>query len=291
MRSSVRALCAAGAVVCAALVSGCGINGEKLDQAEAKIDSLMQKGVPDSILTDAKVQLMQARTGLRTGNTALAGQNADSMYKVIAAADAWHAESQAKLGPVVRSRREALNEAVAGLSGPQKAVADSLLGAIDAMVAQTWVAQANKALDEFDTTLAQLQKDEERMAEVQKKVPGVWGEQAVTPDRNLNAVRTKRFVFGADGSIMLDEQMRGKSGPELKEDWKYLSWGTWSTKGDTVFINIAREKRVKQVFENLINGKWVKRTEPPYDSTITDHSKDIFVTFSYMEENMKKLKK
>jgi hypothetical protein len=62
-------------------------------------------------------------------------------------------------------------------------------------------------------------------------------------------------------------------------------------KGDTVFVAVGREKRVKQVIENLVNGKWVKQSEAPYDSAITDGSKNLFVTFSYMEENMKKLKK
>jgi hypothetical protein len=291
MRSTVRMLSAVGAVLGMLVVAGCGISNEKLDSAAAKIDSLMQQGVPDSLLTDAKVQLMQARTGLRTGNTALAGQNADAMYKLIAAADAWYAESQTKLGPEVRSRREAANETVAKLTGPQKQAADSLLAIIDKQIASSWMAQASAALNEFDTVLVQLVKDEERMAEVLKKLPGVWGEQAVTPDRNLNAVRTKRFVFGSDGSIMLDEKMVGKSGPELKEDWQYVSQGTWSVKGDTVFVAVGREKRVKQVIENLVNGKWVKQSEAPYDSAITDGSKNLFVTFSYMEENMKKLKK
>jgi outer membrane murein-binding lipoprotein Lpp len=277
-----------GSVVGCALVVGCGVSEQKLDEAKTHLETLTSKGVPDSMLTDAKVLLVNARTAIKTGNTGLATRNADSMFTIISSVEAWYDKKTKEITPDVEKRKTALEARKGKLSGEQLAVADSLLAEVDSLMANNWVLQAQTTLVALDTTFGVLEEDEERMKEVVDAVPGRWAEQAESAGKGLSAVRTKKFTFNKDGTVSFTETMKGRSAPDLKEDWKFQSWGTWKPKGDTVFIHVEREKCVRKNFQNLVNGKWQKNSTPPYDSTFTDGHKDLFMTYTYMEENMKK---
>ncbi len=277
-----------GTMVGCLLIAGCGVSEEKLNEAEGRLKTLSAKGVPDSVLTDAKMQLVNARSALRTGNANLATRSADSMLSVIASVEAWYDEQMEKLAPDVKKLKATLEERKGGLSGEQLAVAESLLTVIDSLVAKDWLLQARTMLTGLDTTFSVLEQDEERMEKVVSALPGFWVEQAASAEKGLSAVRTKKFTFKKDGTVELTETMKGKSRPDLKEDWAFQSWGTWRAKGDTVLIHVQREKCLRKTFQNLVDGAWKKHSEPAYDSTFTDDHKDVFITYTYIKENMKK---
>ncbi len=287
---SVRVVLAAALVACAAL--GCGVSNKKLDEAEQRIERMTAKGVPDSLLTDAKVLLVNARAAVRTANGALARQNADSMFAILDSVDAWYQRRAEELAPKVDQLQQKLAERSKELSGPQLGKADSLLALVDSLKARNWMLQAHEKLTEYQQLFDQLVKDEARMKEVLEKLPGKWAEQEISQDRALGLVRTKLFDFGKDGSVEFIEKEKGKHDPTLKVDWKFISYGKWRVYGDTVYVDVNREKRVRQIgWLKDENGKWKKETKAPYDSTITDDQRDFTVTFSYMEEEMKRVGK
>ncbi|MBD3239973.1 MAG: hypothetical protein GF331_05260, partial [Chitinivibrionales bacterium] len=275
------------AVVAVAIVGGCGVSQKQLDEAEQRIEQMMAKGVPDSLLTDAKVLLVNARAAVRTANSALAKQNADSMFAILDSVDAWYQTQAQELAPKVDQLQSTLAERKAELSGPQLGKADSLLGIVDSLKGRNWMLQAHEKLTGYQEVFDQLVVDEARMKEVVAKLPGKWAEQEVSADKSLGLVRTKLFEFGKDGSVEFIEKEKGKHDPSLKVDWKYISYGKWHVYGDTVYVDVDREERVHQIgWMKDESGKWKKESKPPYDSTITDDHKDFTITFTYMEEEM-----
>jgi tRNA G37 N-methylase Trm5 len=127
-------------------------------------------------------------------------------------------------------------------------------------------------------------------------VIGTWaGERVPTAEGfKAKALEKKQFEFSADGKLHAVESMKGQTDEFLKEDWQFESWGTWDIKGDTVLLKITRELCQKQVFENFreVDGKkkWVREEKPTYDTTITDGSKDRYMTWDYFEQWLKKRK-
>lgn len=280
------------AAVAVSLLVGCGVSQKQLDEAEQRIEQMSAKGVPDSLLTDAKVLLVNARAAVRTANSALAKQNADSMFAILDSVDAWYQATAQELAPKVDELQQKLAEHKKDLSGPQLGKADSLLGFVDSLKARNWMLQAHEKLTEYQDVFAQLVKDEARMKEVLEKLPGKWAEQQVSADKSLGLVHTKLFEFSKDGTVEFIEKQQGKQDPTLKVDWKYVSYGKWRVYGDTVYVDVNREERVHQIgWLKDESGKWKKESKPPYDSTITGDHKDFTVTFSYIEEEMKRVGK
>ena len=110
----------------------------------------------------------------------------------------------------------------------------------------------------------------------------------MVPKEGYKAMETRKFTFKKDGKYEADEQMKGQTSEFTKEDWKFLSWGDYELKGDTIFLYVKREKCVKQLYHNYkeIKGKmrWEPFEAPTYDSTITDGSKDRYFTFDYVKQ-------
>ena len=101
-------------------------------------------------------------------------------------------------------------------------------------------------------------------------------------------------TFKKDSTYNSTEQLKGQTSEYIKEDWKFINSGIWRMKGDTIMLNVQREKCVKQVYWNYLvkNGKaqWVKNVAPTYDSTYTDGKKDRFMTFEYVKDYFKRTK-
>jgi len=277
------------AAVCLLWVAGCGVSDKSLDSAEARLNTLIAQGVPDSMLTDAKVALMNARGNLRAGNAALAQKEAVAMMKGITAAEQWVTAGQETLKPKVEAARKDAVGKLDQITGEQRKVADSLLAVIDTLLAKGWVQQADKAMTEFGAAFEQLVKDEARTKEVVAKLPGLWGEQL--EDKKMGVVRKKTLSFKSDKTFTLSEEMRGKTADDLKEDWEFVSGGTWEVKGDTVLMHVTREKRLRMILDRLVGGKWRRENQGSYDSSFTDNHKDVMIEFSYMQESMKKVGK
>jgi hypothetical protein len=280
--------------IVAAMIAGCGVSTKKLNVAEQRIAMLQARGVPDSLLTEARVLLVQARTAKQLGNGIGAKTEYDSLEKLLGTAEASHGATTDQLKPGVTAMRKSIAERKLTLTGTHLAEADSLLALLDATIARNDWPLAKDQAAMIDTVITSLLKNETTAKEVRPKVIGTWNSTEVIKSKEdkSNAVEKKSFTFSPDGKVDINEERNGQTNEALKEDWKFESLGTFSLKGDTILMKIAREKCLKQVYQNLRvkDGKkeWVKIEKPTYDSTISNGAKDRYMAFDYLKENFKK---
>lgn len=282
-------------VVAGVMFIGCGVTTKKLDDAEKKIETLSQQGVSDSVLSDARVLIVQIKTSKRFGGGTASPQKLyDSVITIIAKAELGNSDVSGKLKPYVDSLRKTIDLRKHKLSGMQLKEADSLTARADSLIKMNRWADAKVACVELDAILTSLEKDETTAKETKAKLTGSWTGVLATKNKEekSNYVEKKVFNFAPDGKIDIVEERNGQTNEALKEDWKYQSAGTYSLKADTIFIAVIKEKCIKQVYTNQVtkNGKtqWIKNEKKPYDSVITSGKKDRFLTFSYLKENFKK---
>lgn len=277
-------------------IVACGVSEKTLISAEKKVEELKAAGVPDSTLSSVKVYLYQAKDAREKGNRGVANTAAAAMKKELAAVDAQYKQDLARLGPVVDSLKSVIRAAKSSLAGLQAKKIDSMMVAVDSFYNKKWYLQAHTKAMEIANFLPELNKCEERAAELRKLVPGQWVCTNVTKSKEVKgvyAVEKKIFTFGRDGKVTLVENKKGQSGPFLKENWEFRSWGTYDMLGDTIHLFINRFAAVRQDFTRLyvenVGGRkkkvWKKEPQPTYDSAITDGSQDRFVTYADLKSD------
>jgi len=269
---------------------GCSVSTRELNDAEKRIQTLQQRGVPDSSLSRAKVFLYQAKDAKMRGNAGLSRVSADSMRILIAKAEEHYTKDMERLKPYLAALRGKFQKARAELSGMHLARLDSLIRIVDSLTAMNWLIAAEAEANKLDTLLPLLQFNQRRADELRGRITGSWvciNKTTHDKDKTVNAVEKKIFTFNPDGKGTLVESKQGKSSPFLKEDWEFRSWGTWDLFGDTVYLRVDRFASVRQIFEEYHqkDGKvtWEKKVHPTYDSTITDHSQDRWISFADLQ--------
>jgi hypothetical protein len=275
---------------------GCGVTTRKMNDAEKRINALAQNGMPDSLLTDVRVLLVQIKTSKQYGGGYGASPKKlyDSAMGILANAEMIYINSTNKIKPGVEALRKTLDAKKQGLSGAQLMEADRLIKDVDSFIKINKWTEAKEKCEMTDSTLTSLLKDEKTAAEVKVKLTGTWsGVQKVkNKQEKADFVEKKIFSFSPDNKIDIIEERNGQTNAMVKEDWKFQSGGTFSLKGDTILVAVTKEKCFKQIYMNLVekNGKaqWLKKEKPTYDSTITSGKKDRFLTFAFLKENFKK---
>jgi len=265
---------------------GCGMGQKEIDEAKSRIEALKAKGVPDSLLSSPRVFLSQVQSAKKGGNSGILRQYGDSLMNSIERAETWYEASIKEAKPFVDSLRQSLSSRKEGLSGLHLAYADSILNAADSLVKNNLVFTAKDKCLHLDTMLPKLHEEQVVAQKIQPRLLGKWNSTRVV--EKLGGVEKRTLQFGKDGSLKVTESMKGQTQPALKEDWEFISWGTYALRGDTVYFNIEREKCPRQIFWNRQDNKWVKSEKPVYDSTITDGRKDRFMTYDYIKEQFKK---
>ncbi|MBN1756983.1 MAG: hypothetical protein JW863_01615 [Chitinispirillaceae bacterium] len=272
-------------------IVACGVSEKALTSAEKKVDELKAAGVPDSTLSTVKVYLYQAKDAQQRGNTGVAKTAAKNMKRELAAVEATYKENLTRLMPVIDSLRSVIRASRTGLTGMQLKKMDSMMVAVDSFANMKWYLQAYTKAQEIATAIPQFNKDEERAKEVAREVVGKWVCTNVTKSKEVkgvHAIEKKIFTFIPDGQVTLVENKKGQSGPFLKEDWEFRSWGKWGCHGDTIHLFINRFASIRQNFERLYVEKegnritkktWKKEPAETYDSLITDGSQDRYITF------------
>jgi ParB-like chromosome segregation protein Spo0J len=274
-------------------VSGCGPGPDKrLAEADARIQALAEKGIPDSILSDARIKVSMGRGALKAPGSA-AAQAADSAIVLVTAAEKWYQQVMQTLGAEIAATKKALGEQTSKLTGPQLRVANAIIAEADSLAKIPWLFQARQKLAKLEKTMPQLLADEAKAVALRPQVIGTWRETAVNPDGDdFKSVRKSTYVFKPDGKLEVQEEKKGQTAPSLKEDWKFASWGTWTLKGDTIQLAIEREKCERQVYTTLVrkDGKesWETKPGPVYDSTVTGGKKDRTYVFADLKSDMKK---
>ncbi len=267
-------------------VVSCSVSEKTLENGQKRIDALKSQGMPDSLLSQAKMFLVQARDEKLRNNNMVSLKAADSLNIVLKQLETSYKNDLSNLASQIESLRAQVNETRSQVSGFQVQRIDSMMHVVDSFVSIKWYPDALAKIKTVIDVLPQVKIDEQKANELKGKVNGTWTCTNVTKhseDPTVHAVEKKIFIFNNDGSCKFIENKKGKSGPFLKEDYEFVSYGTYGYKGDTVYLSINRFAAVRQNFERLfIEGKkrtWKQDLQPTYDSTITDRSQDRYVAY------------
>jgi hypothetical protein len=275
-----------------ALLFGCGGGKKAIGEYETKLKTLEANGTPDSLLSTIRVYIMQAKGGIQSNNGTLVKASLDSLKSTVAAAEKWQTEGTQAAKTHVDGLVATLTGKKNGLSGLQLKQADSLLNMAEGLIKKNWYLQASRFVDELDTLMPVLIKDEAAAKKVAEKLPGTWSMTKKLTQDAANATEKKKVTFSKQGAFEMEESMNGKTSPSLKEDWQFQTAGSYEIKGDTILLSVKKEKCLKETYWNLtIKGNkqdWVKNVKKPYDTVITNGAKDRFFTFTYLTEEFKK---
>jgi hypothetical protein len=279
-----------------AMVCGCAPNKKAIERAGKRIEALKSKGVSDSALAEAVVMVYQAKGASERNENSLARQSYDASLKLIAEAEAKYSDKSKSVQTTFDSLMAAINSGKAGLKGVALTRLDSMVRKADSFGTIGWIIQQEQSLRATADQIPSLKFNSERAEEVRPRVPGTWVCSQVTKseaDKTVHAVEDKVFEFSPDKTIKLTEKKKGQSGARLKEDWEFVSTGTYDIFGDTIYLFINRFKVNRQNFEEKFTdekGKesWKKRSEPTYDSAITDGSQDRYIAFSDLKLDFSK---
>jgi hypothetical protein len=284
-------------MVCALLTAGmllfgCGGGKKAIEAYETQLKTLEANGTPDSLLSTIRVYISQAKGGMQTNNGTLVKASLDSLKATVAAAEKWQTEGTQAAKAHVDGLVSTLTGKKAGLTGQQIKQADSLLSLADALIKKNWYLQARRFVDELDTLMPFLIKDEAAAKKVAEKLAGTWSMTKKLTQDAANAVEKKKVTFTNKGTFEMEESMNGKTSPQLKEDWQFQTAGSYEIKGDTILLSVQKEKCLRETYWNLTQKgnkqDWVKNVKKPYDTVITNGAKDRFFTFEYLNEEFKK---
>lgn len=263
----------------------CSVSDKTLTSGQNRIDALKSQGMPDSLLSPAKLLIRQA-TDEKTRNPSIANKAADSLKTVLTQLEASFKSIVPQLQADIESMRAQVAQVRSQVTGMQVAKIDSMMRVVDSVNNLKWYPDAAAKMKVLVSVLPQFKMDEQKSKEIKGKVTGTWTCTNVTKhseDKTVNAVEKKIFILNRDGTCKFIEQKQGKSGPFLKEDYQYISYGTYGFLGDTVYLSINRFTAVRQNFEHLfIEGKkrtWKMEPHPSYDTLLTDKSQDRFVAY------------
>ena len=284
----------------ACLIAACSVSDRAIASAEKRINALKAKGVPDSALSPCLVYLYQARE-MKKSHQAGESRAGMKMLRIeLAKAEALYRDQIANLRPTVDANLATINAARQRYDGLELKKLDSLTAVVDSFLRIEWLLQANTKAEEIIKRLPQFDFDSDRAKEIRPRLAGEWvcaNKTTSKENKAINAVEKKIFIFEKDGTARLVENKKGQSGPYLREDWEFNSWGKWNVNGDTVRLFIDRFAAVRQNFQRMYlsdGGKkkeWRNEPQPTYDSTITDGSQDRFVTFTDLQSDFEQVKK
>ena len=271
-----------------------GLNKKKTQDVENRLKILESKGVPDSLTAGVKVFLYNYATAKKLGNSTDASKMTDSIFNTLANAEKWYQDFLNQNKSQVLSSLSSLQSQKANLSGLQLRAADSLSTAIDSLVKADLLIKAKEKVSEALALMPALLKDQKTAIKTRPTLLGNWKDVHVVKaeEGNFKYTESTTYSFKSDGTFEGSETRKGQSSPYFKEDWQFLSWGTYDLKGDTVCLFVTREKCPRQIYTqlNTKDNKWKEDKKAIYDSTITDRGKDRSIPFTFLKQNYKKSK-
>jgi hypothetical protein len=271
-----------------------GMNKKKLTEVENRIKALTARGVPDSIIVDTKLYIANYNTAKKLYKSNDAAKYADSIVIGIEKAEKWYTDFIAANKANVLNSVTAFNAEKTKLSGMQLKAADSMGAIIDSLIKGELIVDAQLKVKDALAKLPAIMKDQQNASKIKPLIIGSWKDihKVVDQENSQNFTETTVYTFKSDGAFEGSEARKGQSTPFMKEDWEFLSWGTFDLKGDTISLFVTREKCNRQVYSHLDQktNKWIEKPNSPYDSTITNHGKDKYIPYEYFKENFKKTK-
>jgi hypothetical protein len=125
-----------------------------------------------------------------------------------------------------------------------------------------------------------------------EEIPGKWVCRQVTDSKihkQVHAVQTKTFYFYPDGRAKFVNEKKGQSSKNLKEDWKFISTGTYDCMCDTIKLFVNQFNIARQNFWERKKDGWKKDEKETYDSTITDGSQDRWLEYKDLKLDFKRV--
>ncbi|KMQ49750.1 hypothetical protein CHISP_3348 [Chitinispirillum alkaliphilum] len=116
-----------------------------------------------------------------------------------------------------------------------------------------------------------------------------------TSERNpdINAVEEKILLFFENGEVRFIERKRGQSHQTLREDWEFISRGTYYLAKDTIHLAISEFETRRLNFEILKQvgdeGEWVEITEETGMTRLTDGSKDRTISVEVIKDDFSRM--
>lgn len=282
---AVVALAAVVSVGCAKKVS--------VDEGEAKVRELAEKGVPERDMSDLKMYIFQMKTAQKTGNGSMFKIYQDSLTTALAAFEARMADILANAGPFMDSLRRACDAKIALLKGLHLEEAEKGKGPVDSLMAiESQKLYARNRLEAWALDLDTLVTLQKVADSLRGEFVGVWVMEKESPDKRFKLNERKEIYMNKDGTLMVKEGRKGKLDNVSSEDWAFETYGTWDMIGDVAQFNITREKRVRQIFTGIDpkTNKLGTDSKPPYDSTFAKPRKDA-VIWGELSKDYKRFRK
>ncbi len=275
------------------LIIGCGVSEKTIESTKARIDSLEAKGVPDSLLSEARTYVAQVESKKRHGDRPGAAKIGKKMLDEVERLEKSYTEKMEELEPWIEKKKSEFNKDKEELKGPQLKKFDSLMAVADSFETMNWLYQVEAMYEGLDTIVPKLKEDQKIASELRPKAVGRWSSTQKAYHSEIpevDAVTKKKFILKSNGDGQYIEEKKGQQSQFLKVDWKYISWGEWGMKGDTVVLYVDRFKAPKQKFWNYSQEKkkWILEDHGLYDSTITDGSQDRFIYWEDLKNDFKR---
>ena len=288
-----RRLCAVVLAGVTAALIGCSVSDETLNATQQRMDELKAKGVPDSALSGVKVYLFEARDCKARDLGGQARKAADSMLMMLRKVEDYYANHVAKLQPVIDSLLAVADQSRSALSGAQIHKLDSLKGVVDSLAKAQRPVEAEKLARALVARMPALLEDQKKADGLAKIIPGtVWecvNKKTSDVFKEVNAVEKKVFTFGKDGKAVYVESEKGRSDKDTKNDYEFVSYGTYDFAGDTIIVRVNRFIAKRQIidvrWEKDGKESWKRDVGPMYDSAITDGSQDRWISLADLKED------
>ena len=244
------------------LFMGCKSYEQKLESTQSRLKAIEDKGLPDSVVTPVRMAIVASQGEKKRNRVGEANKKLKEATLSVKKAEDFLEKSLSVKKPEVIARFNSFKEkASKELRGLHKLDADSLLGAADSLLKIDFFFKAERFLDKFEKDYPKMVRAQVVADSLRPKVRGRWVFTETTKhqeNKNVNAVEKKVFSFDGNGKSMFVEEKHGQSAPNLKEDWKFETWGNWDMKGDTVWVIATKFIQNKQTFwqYNELTKKW-----------------------------------
>ena len=244
------------------LLMGCQSFQEKVNSTQLRLKALEDKGLPDSVITPIRISLVGAQDESRRNRGSEANKKIKAAIDAAVKAETFLENSLTVKKPEIVARfNTAKSKVEKDLRGLHKSDAETILASVDSLLKLDFVFRAERILEKFEKDYPKTVRAQFVADSLRPRVRGTWTFLENTKhseDKNVNATERKVFTFEPNGRAKFVEEKRGQSSPNLKEDWRFETWGTWDMKGDTVNVAATRFTQHKQTFWqfNEITKKW-----------------------------------
>ncbi|MDR0306656.1 MAG: hypothetical protein LBI42_07440 [Chitinispirillales bacterium] len=275
--------------ITAALLSlGCG-SKVSIEEGKAKIEELAARGVPDREMSTLKMYIVHMEGAKRIGNSSTFKIYQDSLTTALGEFEGKMNVLLESAGPFIDSVKKVNDEKTATLKGLHLKEAEKGAKIVDSIMNTNQKLMARARIESFSLDLDTLIQQQKTADSLRNQFVGIWVMEQESADRRFKLVERTEIHMRPDGSLYIMEGKKGDTSEDSREDWVFQSTGTWDLMGDVAHHYITNEKRVKQDFSfRDASGKWTKKSEKPYDSTITNGSKDRYAAWESLNKDYKR---